>query len=161
MSTLLSIDGRRYARRRATGADPKCWRGLWLVERLDEPRDLVGTFRTAKEADAAAEEDARRAEVDTWERDQLDRAESETEARHERERAQAAADRRDAQQAASRGCLNCCWCGGENAYAAERCDWCKEDPMMPAEGLEEPPFARLHELSVEAIHRQGASGEAA
>lgn len=89
----------------------------------------------------------------TWEREQLDRAETDREARVALAEARDAADRLAAAQAASRGHILCCHCGAEVEFAAERCPWseCERDPRPPAGGIEEPPFARLHDLSVEAI----------
>jgi hypothetical protein len=83
------------------------------------------------------------------------------EAALDRQRAaqEAGRDRRAAREAAADGKILCSACGCQTNPIEELC-WSCEQPPGLGTGLVEPPFARLYELSVEALRerREAAGG---
>jgi hypothetical protein len=83
----------------------------------------------------------------------------EIEARKLREREALERDRRAAREAASLGAVLCSACGCQTNPLEELCWSCEQPPGLGV-GLVEPPYARLYELSVEALRerREAAGG---
>jgi hypothetical protein len=93
------------------------------------------------------------------EREEFDQAMEAAALDHQRAAQEAERDRRDAREAAARGKILCATCGCWTDPLEDRC-WSCEQPPGLGDGLVEPPFARLYELSVEALRerREAAGG---
>jgi hypothetical protein len=94
-----------------------------------------------------------------YEREELERA---IEAALDRQRAAQEAlerDRRAAREAAAAGKILCSSCGCQTSPLDDLC-WSCEQPPGLGTGLVEPPYARLYEMSVEALRerREAAGG---
>jgi hypothetical protein len=74
-------------------------------------------------------------------------------ARELRKREALERDRRAAREAAGAGKILCSACGCQTSPLEELC-WSCEQPPGLGDGLVEPPYARLYELSVEALRER-------
>jgi hypothetical protein len=83
----------------------------------------------------------------------------EIDARELREREALERDRRAAREAAATGKILCSACGCQTNPLEDLCWSCEKPPGLGG-GLVEPPYARLYELSVEALRERRQRTEA-